>query len=572
LERLYNTSFQKQWERALAKLKYISSSDLEELDQQLRKLERYYDMSGMRKMSTALGTYPDDYAYKIKSLRSDLSESIARKFRNIASQVSDLVGEPEDMTDFDKERKRFDDALVQFRMLNAFFKRWKLHTPEYRYAGERFDFTYAMKELAHRLAKKRTVLMKEHTVRSKIGDYSQKTRVLEDISTEVGKLFSWYKESYLNVDGKNPGWIGSDSLEDANDWMLVDFLDEDSGMAPLERFRRVPQKKELDDIQRLFDRFVEFYRQHELVDMNEIGTISDYAKFRDYAANFSLYSEDANERLKAGLMEQMLLLHKVLRDAKERIGLKHHTERLLESSFAMYFAPIDEMYKILQRGYISSDTSIHAAFSGNDHDSLMFHVDADIKDGDIGFIFPLSKLVSDKLFCQLADNPSAERGLSESNTRLLVFSKSHDVPLKVDIRQGIFIAPRDKLVRYRVEGKPVRESCEDYFRRFFTVLANRNNEWFDGTKLNNWLSRHCIFYDDQSRQELLNMLRNKSFVSVINKFTNKRYDNLALSQVPGTLKPSGHYMTQRLELTQDQKELLKSDTFNLTLFEWEPKV
>ncbi len=66
------------------------------------------------------------------------------------------------------------------------------------------------------------------------------------------------------------------------------------------------------------------------------------------------------------------------------------------------------------------------------------------------------------------------------------------------------------------------------------------------------------------------MLRNKDFVSVINRFTNKKYDNLALSPIPGKLKPSNQYVTHKFfHMPAGKKEELKSDTFNVTLFEWE---
>ncbi|MBW2971722.1 hypothetical protein KY359_01675 [Candidatus Woesearchaeota archaeon] len=575
LERLYSSTFQRQWDRTVRKIMLTSPGELEELDAHLKTLERTYELSGIKKLSTALGTYPDGYASKIRSLRSGMCETIARKFRSVAQQITDLVGDPDELSDFERDRRRFDEALALFRMLRAFYKRWKLYADDYRYAGERYDFQYALKDVAYRLAKKRALLMKEYGSMKKVVDYKEKLGVLGEISDEVTKLFEWYRTNYLNVGGSSAAWTGADEFDDDTRWMPVDFLDYDPDVAPLERFRKVPTDAELADIQKMFDRFVDFYRRHELVDINEIGLLSDYARFRDYSANFSLYSEDAAERLKAGLMEHMLSLHKVMRDAKERVGLKRHTEKLFESSFAMYFGPVDEVYRILKDGFISSGHSVHHKYSrahGDRHyDSIIFSVDSDIKDGDIGFIFPLTKVIEGRRFYQVSYNPLVKEGLSESNTALHVFSNHPEKPLKIDIRQGIFVAPRDKIVRYTVGGRQVRETSEQYFRRFFATLANCGGaDWFECDRLQNWLSRHCVFYDDGTRVELLNMLRNKSFVSVINKFMNKKYDNLALSQVSGTLKPSEFYVTHRFEnMPEDKKEVLGSDTFNLTLFEWE---
>jgi hypothetical protein len=489
LEKLYNSTFQKQWDRALERVKMLSPGDLEEMEIQIKKLERYYEMSGVRKLSTSLGTYPDEYSSKINILKSDMCEIISRRFRNMAQKISDLVGDTGELYDFEDDRRNFDEALVLFRMLRAFFRRWKLDTDKYHYTGESFDYSYALKELAYKLAKKRMLLMREHSSMQKVVDYKQKIQVLDEVSSEVSKLFDWYKWNYLNIDGLNSQWSGSES--DGSRWMIVDFIEDDLDIAPLERFRNVPTAAELRDIQKMFDRFVDFYRKNDLVEINELGALSDYALFKEYAANFSLYSDDAEERMKAGLMEQMLFLHKVLHDAKERVELKSRTEEILENSFAMYFAPVDEIYSILKQGFICSEHSVHHRYSGNQYDNLVFHIDADIKDGDIGFIFPLTKVVDEHKFYQVSYNPLVKEALSESNTFLHVFSNHHSKPLKIDITRGVFVAPRDKIVKYAVDGQVVKESSEQYFRRFFATLANQESDWFDPSRLQNWLSRHC---------------------------------------------------------------------------------
>jgi hypothetical protein len=571
LERLYNSTFQKQWERTLNRIKFLSPGDLEEMEQQIRKLERYYEISGVKKLSIALGSYPDEYASKINTLKADQCEIISRRFRTMVQKITDLVGDIDELHEFDDERRRFDEALVLFRMLRAFYKRWKLDTDAYHYAGDSTDYRYALKELAYKLAKKRMLLMKEHSSMKRIINYRQKTQVLDEISSEVSKLFDWYKLNYLNIDGMNKSWIGAEELD--TPWMVVDLIDDDLSIAPLEKFRNTPTDIELQDVRKMFDRFINFYREHELVDLNEMGALSDYAMFKEYAANFSLYSEDAEERLKAGLMEQMMTLHTVMREVNERVEVKKRTEELFENSFAMYFAPVDEIYSILQKGFICSEHSIHHKYSGKHFDSLVFNVDTDIKDGDIGFIFPMTKVIEGHRFYQVSYNPLVKEGLSESNTYLHLFSHSNHKPLKIDIRLGIFIAPRNKIVRYTVNGQTIKETSEQYFKRFFASLANCDSDWFECDRLQNWLSRHCVFYDDDTREDLLNMLRNKNFVSIINHFTNKKYDNLALSPIHGKLKPTEFFVTHKFDhMPDDMRQKLNSDTFNLTLFEWERHV
>lgn len=537
LERLYNPTFQRNWEKTLGQVRLISPGDLEEMDSCIRKLDRYYDISGTRKMSIALGTYPDDYSNKISTLRSNLKDGISKRFRNIARVISSLTGDPGSVSDLAVERKRFDDAMVQFRLLNAFFRRWKLDTAEYRESGSGFDYTYAIKELAYNLARKRVLLLKHHVDMKKVSDYRRKLSVLDAVSEKVGSILELYKGNYLNVDGRNISWSGAES-----DWVPVDFLSEDSGVAPLEKFRKVPSQAEVMDLNSILGKIVELNMQSGIADENTAKVFSDYVMLKEYLTGASIASDDADERLNAGVAEQMILLHKVCDDAKNRIALKGQKEDVFHTGFAMYFAPIDKVYSMLSKGVISSEGS-----------SLVFSVDADIRDGDVGFIFPLTKVIDGHRFYETKDGSGSEL--------LHVLSKLGE-PVNIDIRKGIFVAPKKRCVLYHQGGSVVKEGCESYFMRFFNALASSGSEWFDSARVENWLSRHCIFYDDESRLDMLGMLKDRSFVSVINRFTNKRYDNLALAQLPGALKPSEYFATHTFE---DGKE------YNLTLFEWERK-
>ncbi|MFH1064761.1 MAG: hypothetical protein V1729_06770 [Candidatus Woesearchaeota archaeon] len=561
LERLYSSTFQKKWDRTLEKVRLISPGDLEEMDEQVKKLERYYDLSGMSKLSRSLGTYPDAYSSKINVLKSNVKQTIAEKFSKISKNLYDLIGDYESLHDFEQDRKDFDEALVKFRMLRAFYRRWKMDGPEYLQYGSK-DYKMILKELAFRLARKRMLLMKEHGSMQDILDYRKRLKALDAIDVEVSKLLGWYGEEYLNIDGTNPSWIGAD-VESGESWMQVTFIDDDNGIAPLERLRKVPSPSEVDEVRALLDRFVMFYSKNDILDISEVGVLSDYLRFRNYAANFSLDSDDSDERLKAGLMAHISNIHDVLRDAEERIKLKTGEESLFENSFVMYSAPVDEIHAILQRGFISAEHAIQNKLKDGGHGNLTFRVGADIVEGDVGFIFPLTKVLEGHRFHVV--------NASDSESYLHVFSKAPDVPLQIDIRKGIFIAPKNNILRYRAGSQLVRESSEQYFRRFFSVLSNQGSGWFESDRLSNWLSRHCMFYDDRSRKELVSMLRNKSFVSVMNRFTNKMYDNLALSPVDGVLVPTNYYVPHAFdELPQSRRALLPPGPVNVTLFEWVP--
>jgi len=557
LQKLYSSAFQKRWDRLMKRVTLISPGDLEQMEVLITKLENLYERSGMKSASRSAGSYPDEYSSKISSLWSGFCDTVSVKFHAMSRRIDDLIADPEDIVDYERDRERLDDALVHFRMLRAYYRRWRLETKKYRSIGDDFDFNNAIKGIAYRLARKRMVLMREYRSMKNVNDYKMKIKALDNITGGVTKLFSWYSQEFLNIDGRNMGWTKSDV--GATPWMFVDFLEDDPGLAPLERFRKIPSSAELDDIRKTVGCFVDFFRKNGLVEKGEIGVLSDYAAFKDYAANFSLYSDDCDERLKAGMLDQLLMLHKVGADARSRVRLKRSFEQEFEQGFAMYFAPVDEVYQILQDGFISSDKSIHHRYSGGNYDNLVFPIDAKVRPGDIGFVFPVTRLVENNTFFEVSDG---------NRKHLHVYSRDPSTPLKIDVRKGVFIAPKEKVVHYRSGEKIVKESCEDYFKRFFAALSGTAS-WFDNKRVDNWLSRHCIFYDDRSRADLLGMMRNKDFVSVINRFTNRKYDNLALVSDPGFLKPTNRHVTHKFSiLPEDRRKGTGSDMFNMTLFEW----
>jgi len=538
LERLYNSAFHRNWEKTCERMKTISPGDLEEMDYEIGKLERYYNLSGIRKLSVSFGAYPDQYAVKIKSLRGSLNDSICRKFRSISSSISHLVGDPVSVVDLERDKKRFDDALVQYKLLAAFYRRWKLDTLEYRNIGDKFDYAFTMKEIAYNMARKRVLLLKEHVGNKRSVEYKQKLGFLSTVSSKVSAVVDAYHNNYLNIDGNNASWSGLDAP-----WVSVDYVEDDKMLLPLERLRKVPSSQELSDLQNIFTAFVDMLDKGGLIDEEEKEIFSDYNKLKGHSVNFSLGSDDADERLKAGVIDEMLKFHKVYGDALSRAVLRKTAEKLIETGFAMYFAPLADIYKILEKGSITADSSASRG--------VVFRIDSDIGAGDMGFIFPLSKVVDDNLFYQAAD---------EVGKYVHVLGKS-DAPVEIDIRKGIFIAPKDLMVRYNVDGNIMRERSEDYFRRFFSALAGSGSQWFDHSRLQGWLSRHCVFYDDSTRSELLGLLRDKYFVSIMNRFTNRDYDNLSLAHVPGTLKVSEYYVPHKLG----------DNELNVTLFEWEKK-
>ncbi|MBW2968113.1 hypothetical protein KY362_06525 [Candidatus Woesearchaeota archaeon] len=561
LEKLYNSTFQKQWDRTLDKIRLTSPGDLEELEKHVRKLEKLYEFSGVKKLSVSLGTYPDEYSRRINMLRSGMCDSIQRKFESMAQQIRRTLADWDRLDDYDSDRHEFDDAMVQFSLLRAFYKRWRLATPQYRSTGSSYDFTRNIKEIAYMLARKRTLLMNEYASRKRGIEHRQRTDALRGVSEEVGRSLDWYKLHYLNTDWNNSSWSG---LETGGPWMKVDYLDAGNCIAPLELLRKVPSEPELQDLDRLFNKFAGFYSKHSLIDIQELGVLFNYEYLQDYAQNFSAESEDPAEQLKAGLMQQMLMLHRMVDDARKRRQFKQEKEKEYKTSFAMYFAPIDEIYGILQKGYICSEHSVHSKVNRHRHNSLLFHINADIRDGDVGFIFPLTKVLEGHIFYELSDHRDCG---DDTNNQLHVLNRNTAHPVRVDIRNGVFIAPKNRIVRYSVGGQQVSETSEDYFRRFFTALAAQGSDWFDSSRLHNWLSRHCVFYDDKSRAGLLNVLRDRRFVNIMNSFTNKNFDNLSLAPVDGQLMLSDFYVQHRFDDVPEEM-LPGSREVNLSLFEW----
>ena len=381
--------------------------------------------------------------------------------------------------------------------------------------------------------------------------YTNKLEIAGNMADKADQVYKEYTKKFLNIDGKNKYWNTSGCV--------VGFVDHHTGPSVLERLKRIPSKKDIKNVDLLFSKMVHFMIKNKIVEMENIDILKDYSKFLDFCSNFSLFSNDPNERYKAHILDQMRKLYLVMRDSNSRKDFKKHTETYYSKSFVSFTAPIHDIYMIFQRGIISSQLS-QQNISSNMH-ALNFTIDSEIKDGDMGFIFPLTKLLENNHFTEVANN--------ESSSKIMVFNKkgSH-LPISADIRNAIFVAPKNRIVTYYdAQGNPITETCYEYFVKFFQALANSGSHWFEGAKLNNWLSRHCIFYEDGQCDEVINLLfKNKHFTDIINRFTNKKYDNLALVQSKGEIKS-----TSRTVALSHQDPNNPNIMNNFSLFEWKSK-
>ncbi len=543
LERLYGSTFQRGWDRTIQRIMRISPGDLEEMDCEIRKLERYYELSGFKKINASLGFNPDIYSQKLNVFKSNLSDGIVSRFRSMSQKIMRLVGDPESISDFERDRKKLDEALSVFRMLRAFYRRWKIDRGDYLPPGMRDGLVKSMRNLAFTIAKKHSLLMKEHKSIADDVELAKKSRALEQVESEVMPILDWYSSSYLNIDSKNRCWSGDCS----GAGLPVLFFDEDHFIAPLERLKNVPSSVEMIEIQEALGRFTGFYTEHGLVGRDALDVIGDY-----FALKEQLASVNSDKCVESALFEKILSLHRVNHDAKSRIESKDRFEDFLSNGFVSYFAPVDEVYRIIERGFISSEDSVFHKFSGKNYNNLVFSMGAEIKDGDVGFIFPASKVLEGSRFFISSDG----------SDKLHVFSGSQGLPLKIEISKGIFVAPKDRIVRYRSGNDVVRETSESYFRKFFSALPAKGS-WLGYDSLQDWLSLNCAFYDYQTMRHLNGLLGDVSA---------QKQTSLNVEHVPGSIKPTNYYVEHTFEsISDEQKSKLDSDTFNLTLFEWIPK-
>ncbi len=521
LNNVQKSRFHKKWNRCLDKLRLSSPGDLEQRDTFIKKLERYYEFSGIKHFNNSFGSQSDDYASTLRFLKDDFCDTVSEKFQLQQNKISQLLGDSDSITDFQKDKAIFEEAFSLFKVLRAFYKRWKLNTGKYKYMGERFDFTSAVKDLAIKIAKKRASLMKESARIQKMLDFKKNVSVLDDLEFEVSKFFNWYQSTYASKE--------------------LDIL-------PLEHFSNIPCENDILEINGLFNKFVEFYAQNDFLESNH-GVLTSHLSLKDFSKNFSIDSEDSNIRMKAAFSKQLLILHEVVKDTKTRVALKKEAEHEIKNGFAVYFVSIDETYEIFKQGFISSNTSIQYKHSKDHYDNLIFQMGVDVKDGDMCFIFPVSKIIKNNKFYQVNDKSASGKKL------LRVFSKNHETPLHIDVSEGIFIMPKNKNLSYYCGQNLVKENTKDYFERFFSSRSLETS-WVSEFGGLNWLKKHCVFYDKSSIQKLLNILQNNNFRSVVNKFT--KPDNPCFSSLKGTLKASDQYIVH----VMDKKDI------KATLFEW----
>ncbi len=537
--------FHKRWEGLLRKLESIDPDSLEQHEDILRKLHALHKASSIHIMSKH-HQIKDEYQPVLEKLNRSFKQKVDRKFHHLHSRISGLIGDPYKTEDIKHERQNFQEALESFRLLIAFYKRWQGYILN--------DYSQHLSDLRNALAEKHSTLLTHMTAKKKIQEYKDRLRILDLLSGEINKLYNWYCEEYLNLNGNNKNWHKKDLPDDVS-WISVDFLDSGLPTAPLEPFRKVPSRSELEDMKKLFGKVIRFYTKNDMISSKEKSQILDYDSFLRFAEQFSLDSEDPHERLKSALLDQLGTFHRIMNDAHSRVLQKKNHEKKLQLSFVSYFAPIDEIYNILLTGKISSANSIHTKVSGI-RKGIIMKLHPRVEHGDIGFIFPVTKVLTKHLFLQIRDGDEEE---------IHFFNKEDpEKDVEIDIRDGIFIAPKNMRVTYSLKGKKICETSEQYFKRFFYSIADNPPDWFDANRTENWLSRHCIFYDERHRRQILNLLENTDFMSVINRFTNRSLDNLAFVQVPGSLEPSEHCKFYSFEKPENKG----SSVHALTLFEW----
>ncbi len=537
-------AFQKRWDHLVSKIEKLDPDALEEFENILSKLNRLYASSSAKVISKHF-RIQDEYLPKLEQLHHELALRIDKKFMQIHKETLEIIGDPDTIKDIEKEHSLLQEATDRLRLLAGFHHRWK-----HRYHTDRLG---ELRILRDRVARKHTTIMHKRSEHKKVATYKEKLNVLETLKQEADRVYDWYCSTYLNLDSNNRLWHGKE-LPKGVSWIPVEFFDTPT-IAPLEPFRKIPHEKEIKEMEKLFAKFLDFYMKHDILTTDDRERISEYESFLTYSEKFSLDSEDPEDRLKAALLAQLSTFHTVMKDAKARHEKKQKHENTFELSFAAYFAPIDEIYKILLRGHISSEDSIKTQANGLEKGTVL-DLFPHIHHGDIGFIFPVTKIASKHLFTQLRDKDKNE---------LHIYNKDPEQHVKIDIRDGVFIAPKDKTVSYILNDSRVEESYEIYFHKFFYHLKNNPHEWFDPSRTEGWLRRHCMFYTDEQRKHLLQLLESKSFVSLINRFTNRQYDNLAFHHLPGTISPTEHHKFYEFN---DHENVSSISKMALTLFEW----
>jgi hypothetical protein len=208
VEKLYVPAFQRSWQHIFNKIRLTSPGDLEAMDSHLKKLEYLYFLSGIKHFNGS-NTHYDDYGRKIKSMKDDLIDTISKKFKKTARQISDLIGDPESVSEPGEEKDNLVEAFALFRMLRSFHRRWKLDTKEYRRPEDIFDFDYALKELSYKLAKKRVLLINEQLSNKNSQNLSEKNSRSFESTDDLFAIYSSNVEDIHSI--LQRGFIFSDS-------------------------------------------------------------------------------------------------------------------------------------------------------------------------------------------------------------------------------------------------------------------------------------------------------------------------------------------------------------------------
>lgn len=593
--------------KQVADISRVEDSQFEELDKLITSLDSFFRQS-LLPMTKGQEAYP--FEHKVGELKERFN-------RQLNSHVASLMLRTDQSINFslskdiEFEQKRLDEAKALLSELKTFCERWTRTEEKGRIPG----FEEALKK-------------KEAMLQQFIEDHKKELE-LEKFTKDVGAVLAIanpviqsYSQNFLNEDGKNLSWFGqmpqvSGGWDLCEWWAPVKLVDDANAelggrlgnLFVLEPLRRVPEKNVGYEVRNaLLSAANEAVQRGLLTEAEKEEATRELKRWYSFCDKYSssegVFDSKAQARKAwmSKLGDAFCALHKIEKDVAYRQALKSSKQKEYMHLFVSHLTQIERkedprsrdsrmlhpLRFILEDGFLASGSYLKqkgeqwapgsAGGTVDDLREICMSPVVEVQYGNCGFIFPLTVLFSDCLFYELCSSQgkTGEAGMRHYNEFHLFNKRNIDAGCKIDINYAVMLAPKNENISFK-DTRNYTMTVPQYVEFVLKKMSKDPESWFYKKSPQDWIAKHCIFYDEYDATILIN--RVKQNYHLWGRFMSRALLKHGLSicmPISGELKTSqvtgvrklGIYgaFGPRIDGTPERVA-----THALTLFEWDTK-
>jgi len=609
-------------EAQIERVDALENTQLREFAGLIRDLRSFFAQSELRTVKSIwvqeIGRKINPYEAQIIQLEKKLAVAIESYFRNRIIKVEGMLGTSMN-PNLEEEEKFIGYIKLLIQELREFVDEWGLSKKTY---SIEFGLKKREEQLEREVKEIKEQLEREVKERELDENFRKFETSIMQILGVMKPIINDYESNFLNVDGVNKGWFGqmpgvpdSWGWDRCKEWARVLLIDdsEEKGtnglgnLFILEALRKVPDADYLKRAKACLKGAADLALQLEIItndERKELGIFKgDWYFFTlRYGIRSSLKGnefriQEEMNRLALKLDKQFETIHKIIRDIEYRQELKKRKEAGYMDLLVSHMTSIEvnqkvedeydktkEVHvfpfrKIIEDGAISSGLALSqskkewtpGSAGGKTEDLREVCVSSgiEVQYGYCGFIFPLTVLLSDHYFYEMESSQggSGHGGMRHYN-EFHIFSKP-DISrgAQLDINRSICVAPRNVNVAFKEGGNEYTKTMPDYVRYLLYRMSRDPSSWFYGKSPDDWIKKHCIFYDEYQAMMIMNRIRQKT------RLMGRFFRHLALkrglevcSPIKGEIEMVAFPAFRKIMWGENKTEI---DVYAMSLFEWD---